>query len=112
MRSLFGFRSSRLYQARGITELYFVIRFESRFRGAHHVLRLGSRFMTRSSYHTLQERCTPLVRAMSFDDQTEILDALEYPTHQPRALTTSGCPLSRPAPPWPYICCNEYRDNA
>ncbi len=49
IRFLFGFRSSWLYHARGITELYFVVRFESRFRGVHHVLRFKSGFMTHSS---------------------------------------------------------------
>jgi hypothetical protein len=37
------------HDAGGITGLYFVVPFESRFRVTHHVLRLGSRFMTRSS---------------------------------------------------------------
>jgi hypothetical protein len=46
---------------------------------------LGSRFMTRSSYHTPPERRTPLVRD-PFDDRTTVLDAQEYPARQRRAL--------------------------
>ena len=49
VRSLFGFRPRRPHDAGGIAGLYFAVPFESRFRGTHHVLRLGSRFMTRSS---------------------------------------------------------------
>src|SRR6266404_9603171 len=38
---MFGFRSSRLHHASGITEFYFLVRFEAGFRGAHHILDLG-----------------------------------------------------------------------
>jgi hypothetical protein len=41
--------------------------------------------MTRSSYHTPQERRAPLVRD-AFDDRTAVLDAQEYPARQRRTL--------------------------
>src|ERR1700687_1305873 len=40
IRSLSRFRSSRLRPVRGITESYLVVRFESPFRGVHHILHL------------------------------------------------------------------------
>jgi hypothetical protein len=40
-RPFFGFRAGRLHHARSATELYFVVRLESRFRGAHDVLHPG-----------------------------------------------------------------------
>jgi hypothetical protein len=46
--ALVRIRAARLHHARSATELYFAVRLESRFRGAHDILHPGPREMTLS----------------------------------------------------------------
>jgi hypothetical protein len=60
---LLWFRAGRRHHTRGVTELYFVVRLGSRFRGAHNVLILGPGLRPVRRQDTPPERRVPYVQA-------------------------------------------------